>query len=159
MFFQKSGVRDSTLNWDLGPALEIPPPILAKFQDGASAISATNCHPSENSYELLPDVSTLVQRCHLSPCTNVEKCGSMVSPVAIRAKNMWWRVEAGAGCSVHRLLVIAHLPAPKRHGVFCCNNQPGKKRKGGQTGQLSCLFYSPVPPTNTSSVCFISLKV
>ena len=34
-----------------------------------------------------------------------------------------------------------------------------EKGKGGQTGELFCLFYSTAPPTNTLSVYFISLKV
>ena len=60
---------------------------------------------------------------------------------------MLWGVEAGAGCSVHRLLVIAHLIAPKEHGVLRHNNQLGQKGKGGRTGELFFLFYFPGPPT------------
>ena len=86
IFFRKSGVRGSTSKWDLGLYGEIPPPILAKLQDGTFAISATNCHPSKNSYEHLQDVSTLAQRGHLSPFISVETCGSMVSPLVSRAK-------------------------------------------------------------------------
>ena len=66
--------------------------------------------------------------------------------------------KMGVNFFVSALLVIARLPAPKRHGVFHHNNQPGQKGKGGQTGELFCLFYSPAPPTNTSSVCFISAQ-
>ena len=85
-FFQKSGVRGSTLKWDLILYCEIPPPILAKLQDGASAISVTNCYPSENSYELFTDVSTLAQQGRVFPRANVETCGSMLSPLVIRSK-------------------------------------------------------------------------
>ena len=85
-FFQKLGVRGSALKWDHGLSLEIPPPILAKLQDGASTISAANSCPAENSYQLLPDVSMLVQRGCVSPCTKVKTCGSMVSSLVIRAK-------------------------------------------------------------------------
>ena len=86
LFFQKSGVRGFTLKWDHKLSLEIPPTILVKLQDGASATFAIICYPSKNSYELLPDVSALVHRGHLSPCTNVETCGSMVSPLVIQAE-------------------------------------------------------------------------
>ena len=57
IIFRKSGVHGSTFKWDLGLSLEIPPPILAKLQDGASAISATNCHPSERSYQICLNIS------------------------------------------------------------------------------------------------------
>ena len=71
--------------------------------------------------------------------------------------------KACGGCQrnrvQHRLLVIAHLPAPKRHVILCHNNQLGQKVKGGHTGELFCLFYLPAPPTNTTSVYSISLKV
>ena len=58
----------------------------------------------------------------------------------------------------HHLLVIAHFPAPKRHGVLRHNSQLEQKGKTGQTRELVCLLLS-APPTNILSVYFISLKV
>ena len=65
--------------------------------------------PKDHTYQLLPYISTLVQRVHLSACTNVETCGSMVSLWAIRAKKYvgegggrveWRRAQAqGAACT------------------------------------------------------------
>ena len=67
--------------------------------------------------------------------------------------------EEGAQHNAVPFLVITHFPAPKCHNVLCHNNQPGQKEKGGQTGELFCLFYLPAPRTNTSSVYFISPKM
>ena len=58
----------SALKWNHGLYLDILRPILAKLQDGASTIPATNSCPSKSSYQLLPNVSALVQQGHLSPC-------------------------------------------------------------------------------------------
>ena len=120
-FFQKSGVRGSTLKWDLRLYCEIPPYILAELQDGAFAISATNCHPSKRSYQLLPYVLTSAQRGHLSTCANIETCGSMVSPWAIRAKK--YAVEGGGW----------------------------RRAQGAQRAPPSCHRASPTHPTMTGS--------
>ena len=39
--------------------------------------------------------------------------------------------EEGANHDAAPFLVIAYLPAPKRHGVLRHNNQSGKNGKGG----------------------------
>ena len=111
-----------TLKWDHELSiLKPPPPISAKLQDDTSAISATNCYPSKISYEIFPDVAILGQWGHLSPCPDVETCGSMASLLESRAKKH--AVEAGAA--------------------------------GGSTAFSSL----SMPPTNTLSAYFISLKV
>ena len=129
------------------------------MQDDDSPISAASFQPVDKSYQLLANVSTLAQGGHISAWANVETCGSVASPVVHFGEK-----RCGEGTSNRRAARRSTPsrrrapPSSKRRGVLRHNNQPEQKGKGGRTGEPFCLFYSTAPPTNTSSIYFISLK-
>ena len=126
------------------------------MQDDDSPISAASFQPVDKSYQLLANVSTLAQGGHISAWANVETCGSVASSVVHFGEKRCGEDRRAARSSTPSR---RHSPpSSKRRDALPHNNQLGQKGKGGRTGESFCLFYSTAPPTNTSSIYFISLK-